>query len=185
MGVDDVLRSRGWNVAETAKLPEEALDKNHQSTLAASNADSEFLDRYAGVPRATSADRAVLAVEHAIRRLSEVEASLRSEDVAKLLGVSVSRVSHRYKEGSLYGFKTGGQILFPGWQFHHAETIPHLAAVVAALDPDAPAVLVRRFMEHPTNSVGIDEAMSPRDWLLAGGASAPVLEIAPHLGDQV
>lgn len=186
MSVDDVLRDHGWNPDEVAKALQDSLAREPQSTLASSGADGDFLDRYAGVSRATPVARRLQVLHHAILRSSEVTSSLRSKEVAELLGCSPSRVSHRYKEGSLYGFHPrGAQILFPDWQFDGAQTIPHLGAVIAALDPDAPAVLVRRFMEQATDNLDIEGPISPRDWLLAGGDPAPVLQTAPHLGDQV
>lgn len=185
MSVDDVLRSHGWDVGDVAKALADTLAGERSSTLASSEADAAFLDRYAGVPRAKALDRRVQAVRHAISLTSEVASSLRSREVAELLGCSTSRVSHRYREGSLYGFNPhGSQVLFPDWQFEDAQTIPHLTAVLAALDPDAPAILVRRFMERATDYLDLGGPVGPRDWLLAGGDPTPVLDTAPNLGDQ-
>lgn len=59
--------------------------------------------------------------------------------------------------------------------------------VLAAIPPGSHPVTVRSFMTTPTLSLTAANgaAMSPRDWLLSGGHTDLVVELAASLGEQM
>lgn len=58
--------------------------------------------------------------------------------------------------------------------------------MLAALPDGVHPVSLRTFMTHPDPSLLVDDLpVSPRDWLLGGGAGEAVSELAGTLGEQV
>lgn len=126
-------------------------------------------------------DRAALRSRSA---MAELLADSVSGDaaVADLLGVDRSRVSQRLSERSLYAIDTGEQRLFPRWQFEGSSTVPHLKAVLRALATDLHPLTVTHWFLAPNEELEVEgAATSPREWLLTGGPTAPVLELASQL----
>lgn len=108
--------------------------------------------------------------------------SLSVEQAAELLLVDRSRVRHRVRDRALYGFKIGGNLRLPTWQFHGHGPIPGLRAVLAALPTDLHPLEVAGFMTTPDPDLSVaDEPLSPRGWLTGGGDVATVVELIEHL----
>lgn len=100
---------------------------------------------------------------------------------ADRIGVDASRVRHRLSAGQLVGWKDRGGWRLPVWQFSDADVLPGLPEVLAAVPADQPALVVAAFMTTPQSLLG-DPPVTPREWLLAGGAPSRVAELMSVLG---
>ncbi|MFL6163292.1 MAG: DNA-binding protein [Jatrophihabitantaceae bacterium] len=130
---------------------------------------------------ANSVRRAVLRASSA-NLADETRESLTVEQVAKLLQVDGSRVRHRVRDRALYGFKIGGGLRLPTWQFTHHDAIPGLRAVLAALPTDVHPLEVAGLMTTPDpDLVVVGEPVSPRDWLIGGGDVGAVVAVVEDL----
>jgi hypothetical protein len=108
--------------------------------------------------------------------------SLSVEQAAKMLIVDGSRIRHRVRDRALYGFKIGGGLRLPSWQFHQQDAIPGLRAVLSALPNDLHPLEVAGFMTTPDPDLSVaDEPLSPRDWLIGGGDVRAVAELIEQL----
>jgi hypothetical protein len=115
---------------------------------------------------------------------SELRASSLDGDtaVAELLDVDRSRISQRVSERSLFAVAADGGRWFPAWQFDGRRTLPHLRDVLRALDPELHPLTVAHWVTTPHGELVLrDEAVSPRTWLVTGGAAGPVAELAALL----
>jgi hypothetical protein len=111
-----------------------------------------------------------------------VATSLSVPEAARRLGVDPSRVRQRLTERSLFGFKQRGEWRLPAFQFDSAGTLPGLEVVAAGLDSGLHPVAVEQWFSLPCPDLEIDEqAVSPRDWLRAGGSPEMVAELAAEL----
>jgi hypothetical protein len=178
------------------------LSTSHQDSVGIdmSAADAAYLARYSGVHDASGADLAAQDARSAARATAEASRGLSRNDVAALLAVGPSRVSHQIAAGRLYSYP-GNQRrpAFPDWQFtavtgeldapHPApkmSVLPHLAAVIAAFPDGSHPVAVRTFMTTSSPDLSVHgTALSPRDWLGGGGDPAAVVALAVTLGEQV
>jgi hypothetical protein len=114
-----------------------------------------------------------------------VSRSFTVADTAKRLGVDTSRVRQRIYARSLYAFKHRGGWLVPGFQFRGRKLVAGLDAAVSALSPALHPVAVSRWFTTPNADLVIDgSAVSPVDWLAAGGAPAIVASLAGSI-DQL
>ena len=164
-----------------------------------SSADASFIVEYAGVQSASSADLAALDARSLGRAAAEAARTLSRGDVARLLDVDPSRVSHQATAGQLFSYPgSSGRPVFPDWQFTatgatprgsdnpNVVVVPRLAAVLAALPANSHPVAVRTFMTTPSQDLSVHgEALSPRDWLVGGGSPTDVTALAGALGEQV
>jgi hypothetical protein len=108
--------------------------------------------------------------------------SLSVSEAAQRLRVDPSRVRQRLTERTLFGFKERGTWRLPAFQFDAAGTVPGLEVVVPRVDPGLHPVAVERWFTLPCPDLEIDErAVSPRDWLRAGGSAEVVAEIAAEI----
>jgi hypothetical protein len=111
--------------------------------------------------------------------------SLTVAEAAKRLGVDTSRVRQRIYARSLCAFKHHGAWLIPAFQLRRRKLVPGLDAVVAALAPTLHPVAVSRWFTTPNADLVLgDAAVSPIDWLVAGGAPEPVAALAEAI-DQL
>ncbi|MFI7678934.1 DNA-binding protein [Actinophytocola sp. NPDC049390] len=100
---------------------------------------------------------------------------------AERIGVDASRIRHRLAEGQLVGWKDRGGWRLPVWQFTDDDVLPGLATVLADVPADQPALVVAAFMTTPQAALG-DPPVTPRDWLLAGGAPEKIAALVSVLG---
>jgi hypothetical protein len=113
----------------------------------------------------------------------QLQTSLTVAEVGAVLGISDSRVRHRVHEGALYAFKAAHQLRLPRWQFDDGSPLPGLRVVLAALDPGLHPLEVTGFMTTPQSDLEVlENAVSPRDWLIGGGDPAAVAALGAAIG---
>lgn len=202
--VEDVLRRHGYSMSEQILATHlDALlsaSEQHSVGIDMSAADAAYLARYSGVDDSSDADLAALDARSAARATAEASRGLSRNEVAALLAIDPSRVSHQIAAGRLYSYPgSQGRPVFPDWQFipvtdeqdasHPAPKIsvlPHLAAVIAAFPAGSHPVAVRTFITTSSPELSVHgSALSPRDWLGGGGDPAAVVALAVTLGEQV
>ena len=113
-----------------------------------------------------------------------VATALSQKAVAALLGVSTSRIRQKLESGMLYAVPGPGGRVCPRFQFGQAGTLPGLEGVLREISPEAHPVAIQRFFltVHPDlESEELGRALSPREWLLTGHPSGPVIELASEV----
>lgn len=111
-----------------------------------------------------------------------IETSLTTAQVAAMLGVDASRVRQRLRERTLMGIEYEGEWRLPRFQFERKKVLPGLNEVLPALPESInPLDVVIWFLEPNVDLEGRGAALSPRAWLLRGGAPASVAALAKHL----
>lgn len=111
------------------------------------------------------------------------DSALTVTEAANTIGVDSSRVRHRLLAGRLMGWKDRGGWRLPAWQFTENGVLPGLEQVLAALPGDQPALVVAAFMTTPQEDLlARARAISPREWLVAGGDPGRVARLAATLG---
>lgn len=111
------------------------------------------------------------------------ESALTVSGAATLLRIDPSRVRHRLGARRLAGWKDQNGWRLPAWQFTEDGVLPSLEVVLAAVPEGEPALVVAAFMTTKQDDLVIaGEAVTPRQWLLAGGDPGPVVALARTLG---
>jgi hypothetical protein len=188
--VQDVLREHDLSIDESQLAAElrALLETQHAGGTHTLTAEEEsFLAEHGGVPAASKRKLQRLEARSAATALLEAAESLSRAQVAQLLGIDESRVSHRLREGSLYSYPgAGGRRRYPSWQFPSGSPLAQLAEVLSHVLPGTHPVTLRTFMTTPDDALLLDgAAVSPVDWLTAGGSAEPVAALAATLGEQV
>jgi hypothetical protein len=119
-----------------------------------------------------------------VDHMALVETSLGTAQAAKMLGVDVSRVRQRLRERSLLGVEYEGEWRLPRVQFERNKVLPGLPAVLAGLPADVTPLDVTTWLLEPNVDLegrtdGVP--LSPRQWLLRGGAPEQVAKLARDL----
>lgn len=189
ISVQAVLQEHGYTVREqdVARILAGLLPPSTAPSVAMSAEEAAFLDRHSGVKVASQKQLRELSARAAARATAEAVQALGRSEIAALLRVDPSRISHMTAQGALFAYRTGpGRLVYPDWQVHAGSVIPHLAQVLTALPANAHPVAVRTFMTTPDDDLRVgDEPLSPRDWLVGGGDVAAVTGLASTLGEQV
>jgi hypothetical protein len=109
--------------------------------------------------------------------------SLPASVVAEQLGRDVSRIRQRTRDRSLWSLAGASGTRYPRVQFAaDGSEIPGLGAVLQALPADLHPVAVLRWLTLPKPDLRVDgRPVSPREWLLAGGAADEVVALADDL----
>ena len=108
-----------------------------------------------------------------------LETSLATGEVASLLKVDASRVRQRLREGSLLGIEDDGERRLPRFQFERGRVLPGLREVLPALPRGLPALDVAQWFLSSSLELEVrGKAVSPRQWLLSGGAVEAVVQLA-------
>lgn len=111
-----------------------------------------------------------------------VETSLTTAQAAAMLDVDVSRIRQRLREHTLMGIEYEGEWRLPRFQFERRKVLPGLSEVLPALPQQInPLDVVTWFLEPNFDLEGHRAPLSPRAWLLRGGAPAAVAALAKHL----
>lgn len=103
---------------------------------------------------------------------------LTTNQAAERLHISPAVVRRRIRSGRLYGYRVGGALRLPPWQFLGEAALPHLPEVLAALPEDAHPMTVTGFMTQPSDEL---DGLSPVEWLAAGRTPNPVRFLASTL----
>jgi hypothetical protein len=187
--VQDVLREHDLPdeslVAAELQVLLDIQDATGAQTL--TSEEEAFLAEHGGVPVASKRKLERLDARSAARAVLEAAESLSRAQVARLLGVDESRVSHRLRDGSLYSYPgASGRRRYPSWQFPRGTVLPHLAEVLSSLPVGTHPVTLRSLMTTPDDALRLDGApASPVEWLAAGGSPEAVAALAATLGEQV
>ena len=185
----EVLHQYGYDTTEDAVVSNLAalLTPLVNAAVDLSAGDQEYLARFSGVRAVAHGDLAALDVRTAARATAEAVAALSRSQVAALLGVDVTRVSHQTTAGDLFSYRGGrSRPVYPDWQFTGGAVLPHLRDVLAVLPAGSHPVPVRAFMTSPDDALTLGgRPVSPRDWLVGGGDPGPVIGLAATLGEQV
>ena len=133
------------------------------------------------IARASAAYSALLATGFTIK------------DVARALQRNESRIRQRLLQRTIYGIRRSRGWLLPRFQFRvekkgtdHVVTgmVPGIEQVFPLLDPELHPVSVWRWFTSPNTELVEEQsaqALSPRDWLLAGHELMPVMNLARDL----
>jgi uncharacterized protein YifE (UPF0438 family) len=109
--------------------------------------------------------------------------TLAADEVAARLGRDISRIRQRTRDRTLWAIVTEGAARYPRIQFaDDGAEIPGMGRVVKALPPDLHPVAVLRWLTLPKDDLRIEgQAVSPRDWLHAGGHVDETVAIAEDM----
>jgi excisionase family DNA binding protein len=116
------------------------------------------------------------------RRFAIARESLSTVDAARLLNVTDSRIRQRINAGTLRAVKYGRGWRVLACQFADDREVPGIGRVVESIPRDVPAVTVDTFFTTPSVDLLVaGEAVTPRDWLLAGRDVGAVVELGADL----
>ena len=122
-----------------------------------------------------------LAEAELTTRLNAISETLSAAEVARLVGIDVSRVRHRQAAGGLYAFIIGGKRRYPLWQFTGdvmQPVLPGLEALISAIPEDMQPGSARGFMGTRQAALSLDGIpLTPGEWLRQGGDPQPVTDI--------
>jgi len=110
-----------------------------------------------------------------------LETSFTTTVAAKRLKLDVSRIRQRIREGSLYAVEHEDGWRLPLFQFERRSVLPGLVHVLASLPRNLhPLDVAEWFLKpHPDLEWGESDAtLSPREWLIRGGALDEVEDLA-------
>ncbi|UTT71294.1 hypothetical protein NMQ03_09540 [Arthrobacter sp. DNA4] len=110
-----------------------------------------------------------------VRTLTVKEAAVR-------LGVTEGRIRQRLNERSLYGISTSQGWRLPEFQFAEHGALPGIERVLPALNAGLHPLAVEGFFTRSQPDLEFEgEAVSPVEWLAAGGDPTVVAELANDL----
>jgi hypothetical protein len=147
------------------------------------DAEAAFLADHSGLSAPESGpgsdDYAALVAHQAV---VDDGAFVSTAAAADLLGIDPSRVRHRAGSGQLISARFGRELRYPLWQFDTRTTpavpIAHLKDIREALRPDVHPAETAGVMTTPQEDLSLHgRAVSACEWLHAGGAVEPVLDI--------
>ena len=121
----------------------------------------------------------------AARYAALLATALTTREAAGLLGTGESRVRQRLKEKTLYGVKAGRENRLPAFQFEGGKEVPGIGEVLRHVDRSLHPVALSNWFTLPNPDLYLDEeeeeAVSPREWLLSGGAPGVLVPLAEEL----
>ncbi len=106
------------------------------------------------------------------------------QEAALVLSVNDSRIRQRLtaRPPSLYGIKEGGAWRIPKFQFHDRQLTKGIDRVIPNIPADLSPVAVVRWFTSSNPDLEIDDvAVSPLQWLQAGGDPTTAAELASGL----
>ncbi len=111
--------------------------------------------------------------------------ALTTREAAGLLGTGESRVRQRLKEKTLYAVKAGRENRLPAFQFEGGKEVPGIGEILRHMDRSVHPVALSNWFTLPNPDLHLDEeeekAVSPREWLLSGGAPGVLVPLAEDL----
>jgi hypothetical protein len=159
------------------------------STLAPERAltagEFDALRRVGLAPDTDTARDADRARQDALRAWFQVyRSAMRTQDVARMLGVHPSRIRQRLKDRTLIALDDAGELRIPALLFEDGSELPGLRRVLPAVPADIRPLEVLSWLATPTQELqdADDLPRSPRDFLLATGDADRVIALAEALG---
>ena len=112
--------------------------------------------------------------------------ALTVREAAVLLAVSEGRVRQKISEGRLYAIRgRNGERRLPRFQFSERGAVEGMQETMREVPPGVHPVSLQNFFLSPNPDlyldVGEETPVSPRDWLLSGGAPRAVTPLAREL----
>ncbi len=133
-----------------------------------------------------------LELEHLHNLTKFLRTCLSVYDAANLLQTMTTLVVSELESDppKLLGMKFKGHWLLPTNQFHENKLLPNFEKVLAAIPKPMPHVIivsswleVKNYdLEISGGLFGVDEKLSPREWLIRGLPLKTVLDLAEYLG---
>lgn len=121
----------------------------------------------------------------AARYAAMLATALTTREAAGLLGTGESRVRQRLGEKTLYGVKAGRENRLPTFQFEGGKEVPGVGGVLRHVDRSLHPVALSNWFTLPNPDLHLDgeeeRAVSPREWLLSGGAPGVLVPLAEEL----
>jgi excisionase family DNA binding protein len=122
------------------------------------------------------------AVRTAATMTAILAGSLTVEETASRLGVTPGRIRQMLADRSLVGIRDGTGWRIPAYELDGDRPVRNLRTVLRAVPPAIHPVALFRWLTGPDPALGIEgRAVSPRDWLAAGGDPEPVAALAAEL----
>ncbi len=179
----EMLSEAGITEEEAQEVMRREIAAARRPLAALSQEQADFLARHGGIESPTQtrdqkSKRLTLASLSNTTALAATSVSVK--DAAQRMGLDPSRVHHRVGDRALYAYKLGARLRLPLWQFRDDGTpLPNLRAVLVALPSELHPLAVNGFMTTPNTDLEIgDEAVSPTQWLTAGGDADAVTALA-------
>lgn len=114
------------------------------------------------------------------RRVADtIATSVTIAEAAERLRVDRSRISHRLKQGTLWGFTMASGRRLPRWQFTDTGLLPGLERLVASIPADVHPLSIDAFMRAPRAEL---DQQAPLLYLASGGDPRIVAELLADLG---
>ena len=114
-----------------------------------------------------------------------IASALSQAQAAHLLGVDPSRIRQRISQGSLYAITDENNVkVLPRFQFTDKGALPGLDKILPVIHKEAHPIAVQRFFLTPNADLFSEELqanLSPRDWLMTGHQSEPIVKMAADL----
>lgn len=173
-------------LAALAQLGAQRLVQEPVSGTPLTPDEQTMLARHSGVSPDGEASGRVRARAAAKTALLYVD-TLSTDQVARMIKRSTSRIRHMAKEQRLYTLPVDRRsgLRFPAWQFSNGEPLPGLSTVLAALPAGLHPLQVLGFFSTPTMelSLGDEKPITPLQWLRDGGDEATVAALAGSVGE--
>ena len=107
-----------------------------------------------------------------------LQGALTVKAAAARLHVSESRIRQRLAARSLIGVERAGTWQLPAFQFTEDADLPGLAEVLPAFPDDVHPAAVFLFLDAPSPDLDVEgQNLTPREWLLTGGAASRVVDL--------
>ena len=116
------------------------------------------------------------------RFASMLAKALSTAEAAARLDVDASRIRQLLAERRLLGIRDGAEWRLLDVQFRDRGLVPNIGQVIAALPDGLPPFVAASWLGTPESDLEIDdEAVSPIEWLSAGGDPERVAQLAHDL----
>lgn len=189
------LRERGiFRSVEEMHSEAEAMVDSMLATLPVGRAEersaSEFTEGEAAVLREGGMTFDASSYGGQVSRTASKHAAIMASaltvrEAAALLGVSEGRVRQKVSAGSLYSARVRGERRLPRFQFSEGGEVPGMGEVARSVPGGVHPVALQNFFMSPNPDLYLDAEeevpVSPRDWLLSGGAPEAVIPMAREL----
>lgn len=146
------------------------------------SADAKELRAIGLDPEAARGAAGPAAARSAATMTALLAGSLTVDETAERLHVTPGRVRQMLADRSLIGIRAGTGWRIPAYQLDGDRPVRNLRPVLQATPASLHPIALLRWLTSPDPALAIeDRAVSPREWLAAGGDPAPVAALAAEL----